>query len=153
MRPGEQIRENGMKNLLSDISALCDRHRIDALYLFGSRAEETRDMLQGRPPAEPHGTSDVDVGVLPARGLSLSPREKVRLMAELEDLLGAARVDLVVLPEASAFLAADVISGEIVFDRHPDDTARYELYVLRRAGDLLPYERERVRMILTEGAS
>lgn len=142
-----------MKNLLFDLSAICDRYRIDALYLFGSRAEEMRDKLQGRPPAADSPASDADVGVLPERAIRLSPQDKVRLMADLEDLLDVGRVDLVVLPEASAFLAFDVIKGELVFDRRPDDTARYELYVMRRAGDLLPFQRERVRMILTEGAS
>lgn len=142
-----------MKNLLFDLSAICDRYRIDALYVFGSRAEEMRDKLQGRVPAASSPASDADIGVLPERGVRLSPRDKVRFMADLEDLLDVGRVDLVVLPEASAFLAFDVIKGELVFDRHPDDTARYELYVMRRAGDLLPFQRERVRMILTEGAS
>jgi predicted nucleotidyltransferase len=147
------MRANPMKNLLFDLSAICNRYRIDALYLFGSRAEEMRDKLQGRPPAASSPASDADVGVLPERGIRLSPQDKVRLMADLEDLLDVGRVDLVVLPEASAFLAVDIVSGELVFDRRPDDTARYELYVLRRAGDLLPFQRERIRMVLTEGAT
>jgi len=39
-------------------------------------------------------------------------------------------------------------------DGHTSDAdrqAEYELFVLRRTGDLLPFYRERVRMILEEG--
>ncbi|MBI3393568.1 MAG: nucleotidyltransferase domain-containing protein [Nitrospirae bacterium] len=142
-----------MKTLVSDLSTICERYRIGALYLFGSRAEEMRDKLLAQAPVAASPASDADVGVLPEKRIHLSHQDRVRLMADLEDLLDVGRVDLVVLPETSAFLAVEVISGEIVYDRNPDQTARYELYVLRRAGDLLPFERERVRMILREGAA
>lgn len=81
------------------------------------------------------------------------PRERVRLMAALEDLFGVGRVDLVVLPESSAFLALDIIRGELVFDRNPDRTAAFELYVMRRAGDLIPYQRERMDRVLAGKSS
>jgi hypothetical protein len=61
-------------------------------------------------------------------------------------------VDLVVLSEASAFLALEVIQGEILYEVDPDRTAEYELYVMRRAGDLALFERERVEQILTQKA-
>jgi hypothetical protein len=53
-----------------------------------------------------------------------------------------------VLPEADPFLAANVIRGERLFadDRYLADL--YDLYVLRRAGDLVPLERERQALIL-----
>jgi hypothetical protein len=44
-----------------------------------------------------------------------------------------------------------VIRGELLHTEAPDDQAQYELYVLRRAGDLLPFKKERMRMILEEG--
>jgi hypothetical protein len=93
-------------------------------------------------------TSDIDIGVLPLPGDSLDPRAKVRLMAELEDLFGAGRVDLVSLPEAPPFLAIEIMRGELLYDADPDRSAEYELFVLRRAADLEPYERERVRDVL-----
>lgn len=34
----------------------------------------------------------------------------------------------------------------------PRAQAEHELYVLRRAADLAPFRRERIRMVLTEGA-
>jgi hypothetical protein len=69
-------------------------------------------------------------------------------MAELEDLLGVGRVDLVSLPEAPPFLAVEIVNGELLYEVDPDRAAEYELYVLRRAGDLAPFEHERVRGVL-----
>ncbi|MBM4127923.1 MAG: hypothetical protein FJ247_11335 [Nitrospira sp.] len=70
-------------------------------------------------------------------------------MAELEDILGVGRVDLVSLPEASPFLAVEIVRGELLYETDADRTAEYELYVLRRAGDLAPFEQERVRDVLS----
>jgi uncharacterized protein len=66
-------------------------------------------------------------------------------------LFGAARVDLVVLPEADAFLALDVIRGELIYCRDFDQQAEDELYILRKAGDLAYFEKERRKLILTGG--
>jgi uncharacterized protein len=88
-------------------------------------------------------SSDIDVGVLPRQGVKMGPREKVRLTMELEDLLRVKNVDLVVLPEADPFLAANIIRGERMYCED-----EYVLYVLRRAGDLIPLEEERIRLIM-----
>jgi uncharacterized protein len=81
-------------------------------------------------------------------GAPLRARARVELMLELEDFFGVGRVDLVVLPEAPPFLASMVIQGERLYAQNADDADDYDLYVLRRAGDLLPFHRERVRMVL-----
>jgi hypothetical protein len=78
----------------------------------------------------------------------MTAQERVRLALELEDLLGVGRVDLVVLPEADPFLALDVIRGEVLYCADPDAQAEHELYVLRRAGDLAHYARDRWQNIL-----
>ena len=62
-----------------------------------------------------------------------------------------ARVDLVVLPEASPFLALDIVTGELLLARDPDREAEYQLFVLRRAGDLAPFERARRALVLEGG--
>ena len=69
----------------------------------------------------------------------------------LEDLFDVGRVDLVVLPEADPFLAVNVIRGERLFADNAYLADEYDLYVLRRAADLLPLERERQRLILEGG--
>jgi predicted nucleotidyltransferase len=108
--------------------------RILALYLFGSRArhEETEH-------------SDVDVGVLFHQEQTL--RDVLLLEDALERRLGL-KVDLVDAGRASAFLALDVIRGERVYCTDEDRCDEFDLYVMRRAGDLAPFERERRRLLL-----
>jgi hypothetical protein len=60
------------------------------------------------------------------------------------------RVDLVVLQEADPFLAVEIIRGERLYVRDEYEADEYDLYILRRAGDLAPLERERQALILGE---
>lgn len=134
-------------NLRESLAAVCRQFEVDALYVFGSRANEVYAAVRDSGPLRP-SSSDVDVGVLAMSARLSDPRERVRLAVALEDLLGATRVDLVMLPEADPFVAAAVVRGERLYarDRHAAD--EYDLYVLRRAGDLAPLERERMALIL-----
>ncbi|MBC7225856.1 MAG: nucleotidyltransferase domain-containing protein [Thermoflexales bacterium] len=134
----------------SALQQLCESFGVDILYAFGSRAGEVRAWLEGKADALAPGPSDVDIGVKPARGVHLSVHDKVRLAVALEDLLGVHRVDLVSLDDADPFLAAEIIRGERLYARDEDDADEYDLYVLRRAGDLAPLERERLALILGE---
>jgi uncharacterized protein len=134
---------------LDELRAIAVRYKLAALYVFGSRAGEVAQQLAGEIGAPVQPGSDVDIGVRPASGLRLSARDRVRLAADLEDLLGVGRVDLVILPEADPFLALDVIRGELLYCADKDAQAEEELHVLRRAGDLALYARERWDQILT----
>jgi hypothetical protein len=88
------------------------------------------------------------VGVKPQPGADFPVQRKVELALALEDLFGVSRVDLVFLPEADPFLAANIIRGERLYagDSHAAD--EYDLYILRRAGDCAHLERERLALIL-----
>jgi len=136
-------------NLLCDIAR---QYNLVALYAFGSRAAEVAARVAGKGVVVAFPSSDVDIGALPARGHRLTAQDRVRLAIALEDVLDVDRVDLVVLPEASPYLALDVVCGELLCVTDPDAEAAYQLYVLRRAGDLAPLERERRRMLLEEEA-
>jgi len=108
--------------------------RVLAVYWFGSRARG--EELEG---------SDVDLAVLFSEPVDVM--DLLALEDSLERALGVA-VDLIDLGKANAFLALDAIRGERV---HCTDSTRcdeFDLYVLRRAGDLEPFERERRRMAL-----
>jgi uncharacterized protein len=72
------------------------------------------------------------------------------LALALEDLFASIQVDLVILNEADPFLAAEVIRGERLFAQDKHEADEYDLYVLRRAGDLSPLERERIGLVLGE---
>lgn len=110
--------------------------RIVGLYLFGSQAT-----------GEAHERSDVDLGVLFAEKVGLG--EVIRLEARFEERLGRP-VDLVDAASCDPYLALAIIRGERI---HCTDSTRcdeFDLYVLRRAADLAPFERERRRMVLDE---
>jgi uncharacterized protein len=108
--------------------------RIVALYLFGSRAR-----------GEASERSDFDVGVLFRREVAL--RDVVLLEDALQQRLGLP-VDVVDAGHVDAFLALDIVRGERVYCSDPDRCDEFELYVMRRAGDLAPFERERRRLLL-----
>ncbi len=107
--------------LRSRLDEFCRNHGLDALYVFGSRAEEVRRRLDAGRLVPAASSSDVDIGILPPES--------------------------VVLPEADSFLAVNVIRGERLYFRDAHRIDEYELFVLRRAGDLAPFERERLAMI------
>jgi hypothetical protein len=136
-----------MEERLGRISGFCERHGIESLHAFGSRAREIADWVAGKRPALERSSADVDIGALPRDGRKLSIKEKSAIAIDLEEILQVGRVDLVVLPEADAFLAANVIRGERLYCRDTYAADEYELYVLRRAGDLAPLERERLSLI------
>jgi predicted nucleotidyltransferase len=128
------------------LCALAQEYGLAVVYAFGSRAAEVAARVAGEDVEADHPLSDVDIGVLPGRAFLVE--ERVGLMQALEDLFGVARVDLVILPEAPPYLALDVVRGELLYIADVDVEAEYQLYVLRRAGDLAPFERARLRMIL-----
>jgi len=134
------------------IIEIANRYGIADLYVFGSRTSEIVAYLEGPLILQSQPESDVDFGVLPIKLDEWNPAKKVKLCIELEDLFQVDRIDLVLLPEADPYLALDIIRGELLYTRNPDQQARYELFVLRRAGDLIPFKKERNRMILQENA-
>ncbi len=94
--------------------------------------------------------SDVDIGVKPSLKIGFSVKEKVNLALSLEDLFSVNRVDLVVIPEVDPFLAVNIIRGERIYSKDEREADEYDLYVLRRAGDLVPLEQERIALIMGE---
>ena len=130
------------------------RYRLAAVYVFGSRAREIAARAAGAsthaPGAAPtdRPDSDVDIGVQPLRHTRPSAEQRVRLALELEDLFAVARVDLVVLSEANAPLAAEAVRGELLVCADPDEDAESQLYYLPRAGDLAPFYSEQFRDLL-----
>ena len=139
-------------DLAESLTELCRRYGLIALYAFGSRAGEAARHLRGEAVCAGRPGSDLDVGVQPVGGRRLSATERAELAQALEDLFGVRRVGRVVVTEASVFLALEVIRGELLVCTDADAQARYELYVLARAGDLAHWQQERVRAIFEEGA-
>jgi predicted nucleotidyltransferase len=130
------------------LESFCRSHKLESLYVFGSRADETLKLVSGHGEAGPAPSSDVDIAVKLPPDRELSARQKAEMAVELEDLLNAGLVDLITLGDADPFLAVNVIRGERLFcsDRYAAD--EYELYILRRDGDLADFERIRIERIM-----
>jgi len=143
--------ESTLEERQRTLSKIAETFSLADIYAFGSNAKKALSFVKGEvksiglPPL-----SDLDVGVRPKRGTYLKARQKVELMIALEDFFNVSRVDLINLYEADPYLALDIIRGELLCSNDPDSQAEYELFVLRRAGDLMPYKRERMRMALEE---
>ncbi len=138
-----------MNKRLQKIGQLCRKYQVKACYVFGSRSAEIFQAIQDETLEIQPSQSDLDFGVL--THLPLSIANKVSLALELEEIFDVPRVDLVILQEADAFLAANIIRGERIFAEDSYLADEYELFVLRRAGDLAELERERMAIILQEG--
>lgn len=130
------------------IEQVCKQYQIRAFYVFGSRGAELFQAIQDDSTQLAKTPGDLDFGLL--THLSLSIEDKVNLTLELETLFGPSDIDLFILQEVDAFLAANIIRGERIFAEDPYLADEYELFVLRRAGDLAELERQRMAMILQE---
>jgi len=132
------------------LERICKDFDVAILYAFGSQAAKVRDWVEEHLQDLRTDPSDVDIGIKGLLGKEWSAKDKVRLSVALEDLFDCNRVDLVLLDKADPFLAAEIIRGEQLFACDGPGADEYELYILRRAGDLAPLERERMSLILGE---
>ena len=130
------------------------RYRLTAVYVFGSRALEIDARVTGGPAQIRRRATDRPprLGCRYRRAAdawhAALGRATGRLALELEDLFAVARVDLVVLSEANAPLAAEVVRGELLVCADADEEAESQLYYLRRAGDLAPFYDAQLRDLL-----
>lgn len=128
-----------MNTRLQTIERICRKYPVKALYVFGSRSAEILQAVQNDTLDIRSSPSDLDIGIL--TGPLLSVDEKVNIALELEELFDVARVDLVILHEADAFLAANIIRGERLYAADSYMADEYELFVRGYAGELIEIER------------
>lgn len=140
-----------MNTRFAQLQQICTQFGVALLYVFGSRAQEVLNWLEMRQSTLLPGPPDVDIGVKALTGTKWTVDDKVELALALEALLGVYRVDLVALEDADPFLAANIIRGERLFTVDDEQADEYDLYVLRRAGDLAPLQRERIALVLERG--
>jgi predicted nucleotidyltransferase len=135
-----------MKKIKEQIKDIASQYGLQIIYAFGSRAKEALDMVEGRIEQVSSKPSDLDIGVKPEKPLTVE--EKVKIAILFEDLFDVSRVDLIVLPEAPVFLALEIVTGEVLYRQDSTYEAEYQLYIMRVAADLLPYEQLKQRMIM-----
>lgn len=115
------------------LSNLCRHHQVQALYALGSRAKVLA-CIDGDASHFSAGSSDIDIGIKTGFTQKWDVKQKALFAIALED--------------ADPFLAARFIKGERSFAEDDYEEDEFDLFVLRRAGDLLPSERERLELIL-----
>jgi len=135
-----------MKEIKVQVKDFASQYGLQIIYPFGSRAKEALDMVEGRIELVSSKPSDLDIGVKPEKPLRVE--EKVKIAILFEDLFDVSRVDLIVLPEAPVFLALEIVTGEVLYRQDSTYEAEYQLYIMRMAADLLPYEQVKQRMIM-----
>ena len=135
-----------MASRLQRLEQICARHDVDALYSYGSRALQALRWLHHKG-ALAAGPSDLDLAVSRGIGKRFSLAEKVALATAFSDLFEFAAVDLADMAEVDAFVAANIVRGERLYCSDRMYAEELDLYVLRRAGDLAPFERERLAHI------
>lgn len=135
-----------MNRIKEQIREIASRYDLQIIYAFGSRAKEAFDLAEGRIERFSSTPSDLDIGVKPERPLTVE--EKVKIAILFGDLFDVSRVDLIVIPEVPIFLALEIVTGEILYVQDPTYEAEYQLYIMRLAADLLPYERMKQEMIM-----
>ncbi|MFW9916762.1 MAG: nucleotidyltransferase domain-containing protein [Candidatus Thorarchaeota archaeon] len=137
-----------MNTIQQQLVYLCKQFKVDFFYAFGSRAVEVKASVENNVPLDEFMKSDLDIGVKTRPDVRLSLDDKVQLTQALEDIFDISRVDLIDLKQADPFLALDIVKGELLYSRDDDVQAEYELFILRRAGDLAYYARGRWNQIL-----
>ena len=139
---------------LQRLEETCARRDVAALYAYGSRTlQAVRWLHHGGTIAA--GTSDLDLAVSRGIGKRYSLAEKVALATAFSDLFDFEPIDLADMAEVDPFVAANIVRGERLYCSDRMYAEELDLYVLRRAGDLAPYERERlasIELTITRGA-
>lgn len=131
------------------LAHICETYRVCDLYAFGSCAKEALDFVNEKISKFSQSHSDLDIGVRFPIDIRPSMEALVHLEIEFENFFSLSRVDVVSVTKAPPFLALEIVRGELLYVRDKDDQARFELYVLARAGDLLYFERQRRKNLLS----
>jgi predicted nucleotidyltransferase len=127
---------------IAALDDLCRQHRVLALYLFGSRADDGRRRLGGEPVTGIG--SDLDVGIV-LESFPVHHRRLAALQVALEEMFAPLRVDLVPLQRVDALLQFAAVDGHRVAATDTTRADLFELEVMRRAAELLPLQRQRER--------
>ena len=118
---------------------ICAEYGLLSIYLFGSRAEDGGRRFRGQ--SVDGAGSDLDGGVFGGGGVVAAARLGALLVA-LEDLFAPLRVDLVPLDRVDPLFQFAAIQGERIAASDSTSADEKELDVMRRAADLLPFQRQ-----------
>lgn len=121
------------------LQEICAEYSLLSIYVFGSRTEDGMRLILGHS-VDGVG-SDLDVGVFGQRG-AVPVARLGALQAVLEDLFAPLRVDLVPLDKVDPLFQYAAIQGDRITMSDSTAADEKELEVMRRAADLLPFQRQ-----------
>ena len=116
------------------------------LYAYGSRARQALCWLH-RGSTLADGPNDLDLAVSGGFDRRYTLAEKVAVASAFSGLFDFEAVDLADMAEVDPFVAANIVRGERLYCSDRLYADELDLYILRRAGDLAPFERERLAHI------
>lgn len=133
-------------NYKAKLASLADEFNLQVIYAFGSRAKEIFHIVHQKKHLPATAKSDLDIGIKPEKPLTV--QEKVKIAIIFEDLFDVPKVDVVEIPEAPITLALEIVQGELLYAFDENFEAEYQLYIMSRAADLMPFERLKQKTIL-----
>lgn len=124
---------------MKGLSEICREFDLLSIYLFGSRADDGLRLLQRESVSAKD--SDLDVGVF---FVSRDPEvdRLGELQIALEEIFEPLRVDLVPLDRVDPLFQFRAVDGHRVAITDSTAADERELEVMRRAADLLPFQRQ-----------
>ena len=128
------------------IKEIVNKYKILIVYSFGSNAVKVRDFVLSNKQQISFIDTDIDIGIKSSKNLSLS--DKILLTQSFEELFNVNKVDLIDLSKSSIFFTFQVICGELIYCKDAYYEAEYQLYIMQRVSELLPFERAREKQIL-----
>jgi len=129
-----------------EIESLADKYHLQLIYAFGSRAKEISQIIHHNEHQTAKDSSDLDIGIKPEK--SLNVQEKVKIAIFFEDLFDVPKVDVVGIPEAPITLALEIVQGELLYASDENFEAEYQLFIMSKAADLMPFERMKQKSIM-----
>ncbi|MFO7979748.1 MAG: nucleotidyltransferase domain-containing protein [Candidatus Aminicenantes bacterium] len=129
-----------------EIESLADKYHLQLIYAFGSRAKEISQIIHQNEHQTAAANSDLDIGIKPEK--SLNAQEKVKIAIFFEDLFDVPKVDVVEIPGAPITLALEIVQGELLYASDENFEAEYQLFIMSKAADLMPFERMKQKLIL-----
>jgi predicted nucleotidyltransferase len=133
-------------NYKAKLASLANEFNLQVIYAFGSRAKEIFHIIHQKKHKPAAAKSDLDIGIKPEKPLSV--QEKVKIAIIFEDLFDVPKVDVIEIPEAPITLALEIVQGELLYACDENFEAEYQLYIMSRAADLMPFERLKQKTIL-----
>ena len=124
---------------MKSLDEICREFGLLSVYLFGSRADDGLRLLDCNMVSREG--SDLDIGVF---CVSRDPDidRLGELQIALEEVFEPLRVDLVPLDRVDPLFQFRAIDGHRVATSDSTATDERELEVMRRAADLLPFQRQ-----------